>query len=133
MQAARVAKASIHATLWSRASSDQASGWLHLRVIQSPVLHQEFQMLRVETWEVLHPQCRQHLPGPCSPTTGPCGPFEETGFVAEHGGSKLGGSTGTQLVAECDRPVQLKGMTVFNPGAFGECVCPDSIATMVNN
>jgi len=53
--------------------------------------------------------------------------------VAEHGRLKLGGSTGTQLVDECDRPVQLKGMSVFNPGSFDECITPDSIATMVNN
>jgi len=74
---------------------------------------------------------------PWSPSTPPpspgCGPFDGTGFVAEHGRLKLGGSTGTQIVDECDRPVQLKGMSVFNPGAYDECITPDSIATMVNN
>jgi len=71
--------------------------------------------------------------GSPSPPSPGCGPFDGTGFVAEHGRLKLGGSTGTQIVDECDRPVQLKGMSVFNPGSYDECITPDSIATMVNN
>jgi aryl-phospho-beta-D-glucosidase BglC (GH1 family) len=39
----------------------------------------------------------------------------------------LGGTYGTQLVDEHGNAVQLRGMSVFNPGNYDDCVSPDSV------
>jgi endoglucanase len=45
----------------------------------------------------------------------------------------LGGQFGTQLVDKLGKAVQLRGMSVFNPGDYDDCITSDSVKFLVSN
>jgi endoglucanase len=45
----------------------------------------------------------------------------------------LGGQFGTQLVDQLGKAVQLRGMSVFNPGDYDDCITSDSVKFLVSN
>ena len=40
---------------------------------------------------------------------------------------------GTQMVNECGKPVQLRGMSTHGPQWFGNCICSESLDVLVND
>merc|ERR1712232_425190 len=70
-------------------------------------------------------------PSPSGPSPGPCPPGSTP--LACHGRLSLGGTYGTQLVDQSGKAVQLKGMSVFNPGDYDDCITQESVNFLATN